>query len=382
MRLSPLNALLASMLLLAAPAAVRAQEEGIPPAAETRVTLAPPTVREVVAEGRAAIGAGGVLGARKAAEAQALRNAVEKALGVYVSARTLTQNYVMVRDQVITNATGYATLKEIVKEEVGTQEVRVTVRALVSLRPLAEQLKALKLTRAFRVRVTTERGTAEGRPTAEAAAALERALAEAGFVVVTAEQEADLIVLIAPRFNTVASRQVPAGDTWMTMHSVRGDVTVRATRVGTGEIVAALSGADTALHIDLTTARATAASGAMDALAPRLAESLMVLPAALSQPVTLAVSGLTRAAQVGRLEDALNDVPGVRAVTRRSYANGTATWELDLFSDSLPSLSRNLEEFPALRPFRLSVASETRARILATATPAAPKGRPVARKTP
>jgi hypothetical protein len=382
MRLSPLTAVLAATLLLVAPPFARAQEEGLPPAADARVTLAPPTVREVVAEGRAAIGTGGVLGARKAAEAQALRNAVEKALGVYVSARTLTHNYVMVRDQVITNATGYATLKEIVKEEVGTQEVRVTVRALVSLRPLAEQLKALKLTRAFRVRVTTDKGAADGKPTAEAAAALEKSLTDAGFVVVTPEQEADLTVTIAPRFNTVASRQVPTGDTFMTMHSVRSDVTVRATRVGTGEIVAALSGADTALHIDLTTARATAASGAMEVLAPKLAESLMVLPAALSQPMTLAVSGLTRAAQVGKLEDALNDVPGVRAVTRRSYTNGTATWELDMFTDSVPTLSRNLEEFPALRPFRLAVASETRARILATSTPAPTKGRPVAKKEP
>jgi hypothetical protein len=343
-----------------------------PPAAT--VSVAPAEVREVVAEGRAAIGEAGLIGARKAAEAQALRNAVERALGVFVSAHTLTQNYSLVRDQVVTRAEGFATLKEIVRERVGPQEVRVTVRALVSLRPLAQQLKALNLTRAWRVRVT-EKGQTGGSnagvtsATDKAAARLERALADAGFVVVSDEKETDLIAQIAPHFRTVAEQPVTAGDLPMTMNSVRSDLTLRALRAGTGEVVAALSASDTALHINLGTARSEAADGAMEALAPRLADALMVLPASQSQPVTLVVSNLRSATQVGKLEDALNYLPGVRGVTRRSFAAGTAKWELDVFSDATSLLARALEENATLRRFGLSVSEENRTRIIAAARP-------------
>jgi hypothetical protein len=363
---------LASGLWLSVPAAKGQTEDAAAPPAAT-VSVAPVEFREVVAEGRAAIGETGLIGARKAAEAQALRSAVERALGIYVSARTLTQNYTLVRDQVVTRAEGFATLKEVVRERVGPQEVRVTIRALVSLRPLAQQLKALNLTRAWRIRVTgrapAARGGGEASALDRAAATLERALADAGFVVVSDEKEADLVAQIAPNFRTVAEQQVNAGDLPMTMYSVRSDLTLRALRAGTGEVVAALSAADTALHVNLNTARSEAAGGAMEALAPRLADALMVLPASQSQPVTLVVSNLRSATQVGKLEDALNYLPGVRGVTRRSYAAGVAKWELDVFSDATPMLARTLEENAGLRRFGLAVAEENRSRIVAAARP-------------
>jgi hypothetical protein len=363
---------LAASLCLAVPAAVAQTEDAAASPAAT-VSVAPAEVREVVAEGRAAIGETGLIGARKAAEAQALRNAVEKALGIYVSARTLTQNYTLVRDQVVTRSEGFATLKEVVRERVGPQEVRVTVRALVSLRPLAQQLKALNLTRAWRVRVTGKgpaaKGGGEVSALDRAAATLERTLADAGFVVVSDEKEADLVAQIAPNFRTVAEQAVNAGDLPMTMHSVRSDLTLRALRAGTGEVVAALSASDTALHISLNTARSEAADGAMEALAPRLADALMVLPASQSQSVMLVVSNLRSATQVGKLEDALNVLPGVRGITRRSYTAGIAKWELDVFSDATPMLARALEESAGLRHFGLAVAEENRSRIVAAARP-------------
>jgi hypothetical protein len=358
------------VVLCLAASAVLAQTEGAitePPAAT--VSVAPAEVREVVAEGRAAIGETGLIGARKAAEAQALRNAVEKALGIYVSAHTLTQNYALVRDQVVTRADGFATLKEIMRERVGPQDVSVTIRALVSLRPLAQQLKALNLTRAWRVYVATK-GAAQGNiATDRAAATLERTLVDAGFVVVSEVKEADLVAQIAPNFRTVAEEQVTAGDLPMTMHSVRSEMTLRALRAGTSEVVAALSATDTALHIDLNTARSEAADGAMAALASRLADALMVLPASQSQPVMLIVSNLHSATQVGKMEDALNTLPGVRSVTRRSYVAGTAKWELDVFSDATPMLARVLEGSASLRRFGLAVSEENRSRIVAATRP-------------
>jgi hypothetical protein len=293
---------------------------------------------------------------------------------VFVSGRTRTQNYQLIRDEVIVRSDGYATLKEVVREAVGPQEVRVTVRALVSLRPLAKQLKALKLTRAWRVRIENgSDGVNAASPVEAAMTTLERTLTDAGFVV-SDSGDADLLVKVAPRFTTIKKTELETAAGPMTMHSIRSDIAVRASRIGTGEVVAALSASDTFAHIEESAARAECAADAMRVLAPRLADALMVLPAQDSQPVTLVVSNLFGIRQVGKLEDALNLLSGVRGVTRRSYQSGKAVWELDVSTDALPLLSRELEESTTLRPFRLSVASEDRARIVAAAaTPPAVK---------
>jgi hypothetical protein len=338
------------------------------PTPASEIAVSPPEVQEVVAVGTAAIGVGGVPAARRAAEAQALRSAVEKTTGVFVSARTLTQNYVLVRDQVMTRAEGFATLKEVLGEKVGPESVTVRVRALVSLRPLAARLKGLGLTRAWRIYISGKGnfGGTPGAHTAAAKATLEKTLADAGFVVISEKKEADLEVEVKPQIVTTNTLPLDTAAGPMTMYTVRGQVTVRATRAGTGEVVSALSAAGLDMNISLATARGTATEEAMETLAPRLADALMILPAQSAQPVQLVVSNIGSAAQAGRLEDALGLLPGVRGVTRRSYNSGKAVWELDVFTDTLPLLSRRLEEDVSLRPFRLAVASDAGAKIVAS----------------
>lgn len=353
------QALVLLLLLIALPLALPLRAQQAPPA--PTVTAAPPETRDVVAEGRAVIGTGGVPGAREAAVQQALRNAVEKTTGVFVSARTLTSNYRLVQDEVTTRAEGFATLKEVLSEKAARGEVRVTVRALVSLRPLARRLKELNLTRAWRISVEP----AEIADLSDAVATLERNLGDAGFVVVSDGGKADLIIRVRPKFVTVAETALETAAGPMTLYSVRGEITVRALRSGTSEVVAALSAAEVRAHIDKAAARAVTGGSAMAILAPRLADALMLLPARSSQPVLLVVSNLVRIGQVARLHDALRSLPGVRQVTRRSWEKGAATWELDVTADAVPLLGRALEEDVATRPFRLAVSSESRARIVA-----------------
>ncbi|MDX1933719.1 MAG: hypothetical protein SFU56_14065 [Capsulimonadales bacterium] len=346
-----------------------ADEAALSRRATVRSTVTPQEIREVVAEGTAAIGVGGVPGARRAAEAQALRHAVEKALGVFVSAQSLTRNYSLVRDQVLTRADGFATLKEVVREKIGPEEVTVTVRALVTLKPLARELKALKLTRDFRLSVET--ADSAGKPLQKepiATEELRHRLAEAGFVVVDQSENADILVRIRPRFTTTHETPLDTAAGPMTMYSIEGEVSVQAVRVGTGEIVAAFAAEDTANHINAHTARGETARTAIGVIAPRLIDSLMVLPAALSQPMTLVVTHLRSAAQAGKLEDALERFAGVRKVTRRSFVAGTAQWEMDIVTDAVPLLARGLEEMPEFRPFHLTVSEENRSRIRAFAT--------------
>ena len=324
--------------------------------------------REVVAEGRAAIGVGGLIAARRAATAQALRAAVEKTTGVYVSARTLTQNYQLVRDQVVTRSDGYATLKQVLREVDGTQEVSVTVRALVSLRPLALHLKALGLTRAWRIRVPAGAGGKASDPhEADEIARVEGALTEAGFVVVSTNADADVLVRIQTTYSSVADLPLDTAAGPMTMHTVRSDICVRATRSRTGEEVAALSAAAATANVGLVTARADAADQALARLAPSLVEALLLLPARDAQPVQLVVSHVASATDAARLEDALNALPGVRSVRRRSYEAGSATYELEVLSESLSRIARDIEESEATRSFHLKVHSDTTSKITASA---------------
>ena len=355
----PSLALAALLCVTSAGVHARAQEAP-PPVAAPTVTVAPPETREVVAEGRAAINLerGGVPGAREAAIAQALRAAVEKTTGVFVSARTLTSNYRLVQDEVTTRAEGFVTLGEVLSEQVKAGEVRVTVRALVSLRPLAKRLKELNLARAWRIHLDAGRTV-----DTSALGYLQQTLTEAGFSVVAGTSDApgatpDLVVRVTAKPTTVATTELETAAGEMTLHSLRVEVGLRALRHGTNEIVAALSSARTVAHIDAATARATGAQQAMAGLAPRLADLLMVLPAQASQPVTLVVANLARAAQVGKLHDALHSLPGVRAVTRRSWEKQTAIWELDVTTEVVPLLARALEEDAAVRPFRLAQCSD------------------------
>lgn len=329
-----------------------------------------PETRAVVAEGRAAVypDRGGVPGAREAAIAQALRAAVEKTTGVFVSAHTLTSNYQLVQDEVTTRAGGFATLGEVISSQVHGGEVRVNVRAFVSLRPLAKRLKELGLVRAWRVRVEPASGAAQA--SAAVCALLEQTLIEAGFSVVTTVDKndaPDLVVRVTMKPETVARIPLDTAAGPMTMTTLRVTVGLQARRPGANETVAALASAQTGTHVDAATARATAAEKAVQNLAPRLADALLIFPAQESQPVTLVVANLNGATQVGRLHDALRTLTGVRHVSRRSWRNRTATWELDVTREAIPLLARALEEDAAVRPFRLSVSGETRARITAAA---------------
>ena len=375
MKSGPFRVLCTPLLLAASLSAARAQTP--PPAPDesradtpaVTISASPPETREVVAEGRASVGVGGIIAARKAAEAQALRNAVEKTLGVFVSARSLTQNYVLLRDSVTTHAEGFATLKEIIRETVSAdgKEVTATIRAVVSLRPLAEQAKASRLLRAWRVYVPPQK-TDIARSAAQAAQTqTEYALESAGFVVVSDSKEADVLVEMTPTWTVTAQTPLDTAAGYMTMHGVNALLSLRVTRQGTGEVVTALSAAAVRLNVNENTAASQSAEVAARALSPRLVDSLLLLTTRDAYAVALVIKNINGVGRMGKLEDALQTIPGVKSVMRRSYENGAGSWELEIASEAAPLLGRTLEEDAAFKPFRLNVTGESRAKVTAVA---------------
>lgn len=348
-----------AFVLLAPPAQVAVADNATPIA-----TIA--STQTVLAEGRAAVGSaetGGALAAKQAAVADALRNAVAKVAGVYVRSGSLTRNFQLVKDEVLTRADGYAILEEIVRIERSGDIVRVVIRARVSTRPLAERLKALRLTRAFRVFLDA--------PISVNIADLSSTLTDAGFPVVASKANAELIVRVSPVFTVTAETPLKTAAGAMTLHSVRADVTVSARRTETGETVASVSAFDTAAHIAEASAKTDAATGAISTLTTRLLDALLTLPAQVSEPVQIVVTGVKNAAQYAAIGEAITlSAPGVQKTTGRKFdaATGRAVYEADVLGDANTLLPRALETAPALAKFGLRVKSATRARVIVTAT--------------
>lgn len=72
--------------------------------------------QHVTVEGRAALGHGGVAGARDVAIRDAMRRAVEQVVGTLIDSRTLTENFVTVRDHVYAASDGYVSRYDVVSE--------------------------------------------------------------------------------------------------------------------------------------------------------------------------------------------------------------------------------------------------------------------------
>lgn len=102
---------------------------------------------EVEATGLAAILNNNMAGARNQALLNAQRNAVEQGVGMMVDSRTVSQNFEIIRDKVLTSAQGFVTHYVILDEGATPdgQSYRVKIRATVSENLLKDRLSALRI---------------------------------------------------------------------------------------------------------------------------------------------------------------------------------------------------------------------------------------------
>ncbi len=105
---------------------------------------APAQSQTVTAEGMAAVQGNPAI-ARDHAVQDALRKAVEQAVGTMVASETLVENFQVVRDNIYNKSQGYVKDYKIVKEKPGTDLYAVTITATVSTENLKNDLGALGL---------------------------------------------------------------------------------------------------------------------------------------------------------------------------------------------------------------------------------------------
>lgn len=99
--------------------------------------------QDVTATGVAAVLQGDKAIARDTAINDALRKAVEQAVGTMVSSETVVENYQLIRDSILTKSQGYIQNYKVVSESPSPELYQVTISATVALGDLKNDLSAL-----------------------------------------------------------------------------------------------------------------------------------------------------------------------------------------------------------------------------------------------
>lgn len=356
---------------------------------------------------------------RQRALVRAQRNALEQVVGVYVSSRTLTQNFTVVEDRIYSNSEGFINGYELLQEK-QTDMYSVQIRATVSLEPVTDILRKSGLLRQWRIGVVLgidERfksrmlGWYSQPRLLEVAASMESeissALIDAGFKLVdprhlgkvrTARidalkvagnlgQHLDLLVV-----GTMSvSAKSAAGGVNQGICQLHGKVV----RIDTGEIVYQGNIGNTfdgtSLLVDRAIAekymdshgngelsdgtpdlrtfggRATDAINKAVRLASVMAGDIMVsqisrIPASVRARVALEISGLDFD-QLVEMEDQLNQLDGVARVTTESVFGDVQTMEVEYDGNAM-GLAKAMSRSSEIRKLGLKVKNVTKNKIV------------------
>lgn len=348
------------------------------------------TYKDVEVVGSAPITEGDVERARQAARAQALRNAVEQVLGIYISSETLVRNFATVRDEIVTRAEGYAS---IIKESEARQGdhciLRATVRVYLidskddsnkSWQGLLQDLQRRGELRSKEIAVIFPQGSEE------VEAAIREALLREKFKLVSPERvqklredqlvqqmlrgEIDLARLHELHKRSLADILI-TGRIAVTHRGTVGRIGVYDVRIGyqailldTAEIVAEAS--EEAKGVQALEASLALKKGtdiAIPKLAPALTRDLLLgVFGNILTRVSVEVGGFERFADSDAFEGAVRSVSGVQRVYRQSYAGGVLTLEVEVERAQRQRLTGALETLQ-LNGFRVRVRTDTPSRI-------------------
>lgn len=353
--------------------------------------LAAPAAQTVVTTGEASLD-NGQAAAREQAIAQANRLAVEQALGVYVVSETLVENFEVVKDTILTQSSGYVSGYKILSEGSKNGIYSVKVQATVSVEPLVEQLAKLGLLRDWTVAVVLV-SNGEARASNEAAKSkLNQFMLEKGFKVadenalvqlnqpgvmeqimkgnylaalpVLRDQGVDVLVV-----GSTLTRPTEDGpmETYAGIKTVmtQGRIDARVLRVDTGEMLASKSFQAVAGGSAQDLAEAKAMDKAATDAGQFFSLEIAKLPAATSQKLQLVINGLNFNREQA-FRSALQKLPGVRKVTKKSFANNRTQYEID-FAGKADGLAEALAGHASLKGFKVEIQAVTSGNVQANA---------------
>ena len=341
-------------------------------------------------------GVGAVMGndraiARDQAIQDALRKAVEQAVGTMVSSETMVQNFQTLSDKIYTQTQGYIQNYRVLSETPGPNVHQVTIQATVAMGNLEKDLQALGflLGQVGKPRIMilvaeqqvgqvnfnywwgTARGTQADLNVAENTI-MDR-FREKGFDIVDPQAQAGNIK-IPPAFQVVdlsnqsaitLGKQVDAeivivgkalartagtiGGT--AMKSIQANVSLRAIQIDNARVLSSGNENSAAVHIDEVTAGAEAIKKASVKMSDKMMDDILKnfqKRVGASTTVQLIVSGLSGADDLRKFKTSvLGQVRGVEGVHERSFGENVAKMDVDI-RGSAQTLSQEIsrKSFP------------------------------------
>ncbi len=336
----------------------------------------------VEAEGLAAV-TDDLLGVKRAAQSDAYKNAIEKVVGVFISARTMVDKAITIQQNILGKTDGYIKKHEIIKEGKEADGLyHMHIRALVSYKQIQNDLKELDVLQLPtvgnpRVAILLDE-TIEGSEVQVTACSdgLSQGLLERGYKVVdrselaairVAEATKDLLSgdqakalkPIVQKLNAEVVVTGKAAASLLTAQGLGGLISYRATmtakaiKAQTGEILATVtiqgSGLDATKEAAAQKAMAALGKNAANDLSGRIASEL-----AKKSSVLVTVRGLPSLSRLSEVKEAILKTAGVGDLFMRSYAEGIAEMDVKINSATSLDLANTLTKNAALHAQILS----------------------------
>jgi hypothetical protein len=321
----------------------------------------------IVAEGMAAIIGGNNVIARDKAIDDALRKAVEQAVGTMVSSDTMSENYKVVHDKILARTTGYIERYKILSERPEGDVFVVKVQAEVGKANLMDDLSALGLLHVLvekpKVMIIMDEkvgglyGTTGSESVGQAESTMMEKFINAGFNVVdpdtvkanitrdkalrilegdTAAAAAEglkygaQIVITGKAFSKNAGGKLYGTN----MQSLQATLQARVIRTDTGKVIASKSAQGAQVHIDELQGGALAIKEASEKMSDELIAMIVKQWSSevygRSQEITIMISGLVSYRHLAAIKKLLEkETQGVKAVHQRSFTGGVAELALD-----------------------------------------------------
>lgn len=278
-------------------------------------------------------------GAQACSLAEAQKQALAKVLGVFISAKTRVEKAVAIQDNILAKHEGYISKYEIVKQKRDGEFFKTKIRAMVAFEKLGSDLKTLDILTLPsignpRVVINLNEQTATN--------AIAQALKEKGFNIVEREKEENAEILIS---GSVQSSSVTMeGNLLGGLKSYRASITIKATRLPGGEVLASTTLQASAVDVTDEAAQQKALANIGTKTAKELAEAI---PKKLLENTTLILTlqNVENLAKLEHLENLLLGFIGIENLSLRSFQDNTALLDVTLSpkNEGVPQMASDLE---------------------------------------
>lgn len=339
------------------------------------IVISPVTAQEesrtVTAEGVAVVQGDSLDIARDAAISDAQQRAVEQAIGILIDSQTQVENFQVISDNILSQTKGYIKRYNVVREAREDNLLRIAITAEVALGKLSDDLSAIGILLGQMHKPRTMILVAEQNIGQEWVAwwwggvhgqqtemniidnTLMDKFVEKGFEMIDHEAAAqDIKITPAYKVQDISAQQARTlgnqahaevvitgkglaklyGNVGGGLKSVQADLSLRAVRTDTGQVLATAMTHAAAVHISEIAAGNDALKKAATEAADQLTTKILAQyskEVGGTRSINITVSGLNKT-QFVKFKDVLrNQVRGIKGLNERSFQNGVAKLSVD-----------------------------------------------------